>query len=61
VRAVARRHNIRLVEVDIESDNAGATLAAAFGINESCWGVHNKNTKTTNARKVGDDAIKNSD
>ena len=43
VRVKARLHNIRLVEVDIESESAGVTLAEAFGINESCWGVYNKN------------------
>ena len=42
VRAVAQKHGIRLVEVDIESPSAGSVLEAAFGINQSCWGVYNE-------------------
>jgi hypothetical protein len=32
-----------LVEVDIESPKAGLMMSNLFGIDESCWGHHNKN------------------
>jgi hypothetical protein len=34
-----------LVEVDITGENAGQVLADAFGLQESCWGIHNQNKK----------------
>jgi hypothetical protein len=34
-----------LLEVDITSENAAQVLADAFGLEESCWGIHNQNKK----------------
>jgi hypothetical protein len=44
VRDFVRQHpSHKLVEVDISSPMAGQVLANAFGVDESCWGQHNRN------------------
>jgi len=52
VRDFAAKHpSHALVEVDIADENAGATLAHAFGLKEECWGHYNKNSgRHSNAR-----------
>jgi len=39
-----------LVEVDIESDNAGKTMEEAFGIDAACWGQANSNAENNVSR-----------
>eukprot|EP00559_Dactyliosolen_fragilissimus_P006956 CAMPEP_0184855424 /NCGR_PEP_ID=MMETSP0580-20130426/681_1 /TAXON_ID=1118495 /ORGANISM="Dactyliosolen fragilissimus" /LENGTH=250 /DNA_ID=CAMNT_0027349935 /DNA_START=270 /DNA_END=1019 /DNA_ORIENTATION=+ len=46
VREVVKKHaGIRLVEVTIDSPNAGEVLEENFGIPKQCWGQSNKNKK----------------
>lgn len=48
VREFVRTHPSHpLVEVDISSPSAGETMATAFGIPLSCWGLHNQNKRIT--------------
>uniref|UniRef100_A0A7S4AVE0 Sulfotransferase domain-containing protein n=1 Tax=Pseudo-nitzschia australis TaxID=44445 RepID=A0A7S4AVE0_9STRA len=45
---VAEHPSHALVEVDIAHEDAGKTLAEAFGLKEDCWGHYNKNDKDSN-------------
>jgi hypothetical protein len=46
IRDFSQQHpSMHLLEVDITSENAGQVLADAFGLEESCWGIHNQNIK----------------
>mmetsp|Transcript_9328 Transcript_9328/g.23989 ORF Transcript_9328/g.23989 Transcript_9328/m.23989 type:complete len:93 (+) Transcript_9328:1209-1487(+) len=45
VRAAAKKFGVRLVEIDIESPTAGATMSRAFGIRSACWRRANWNRK----------------
>ena len=42
---VATHPSHTLVEVDISNPSAGETMAQAFGIPSTCWGVHNQNKR----------------
>mmetsp|Transcript_29261 Transcript_29261/g.41422 ORF Transcript_29261/g.41422 Transcript_29261/m.41422 type:complete len:282 (+) Transcript_29261:115-960(+) len=44
-RFVDRHTSHRLVQVQIDSANAGELMEEAFGIDKQCWGHHNKNHK----------------
>jgi predicted SnoaL-like aldol condensation-catalyzing enzyme len=54
VRDFVRKHPThRLVEVNITASDAGTIMANAFGLNEECWGHHNKRgNRTRLARNV---------
>jgi len=43
VRDFVRRHpSHALVEIDITDEASGKIMADAFGLDEKCWGHHNK-------------------
>ena len=44
---VASHPSHALVEIEITDEDAGKTLAAAFGLREECWGHFNQNKKPT--------------
>ncbi len=44
---VASHPSHALVEIDITDEDAGKTLARAFGLQEECWGHFNQNKKPT--------------
>jgi hypothetical protein len=48
IRDFVRKHPThRLVEVNITANDAGKVMAKAFGLNEQCWGHHNKRGNRT--------------
>ena len=55
IRNFVQRHPSHgLLEINILSPTAGKILASVFpNLNESCWGLHNKNKKRDNIKKGG--------
>eukprot|EP00536_Pseudo-nitzschia_multiseries_P008123 jgi/Psemu1/256921/estExt_Genewise1Plus.C_2000080 len=49
---VAEHPSHALIEVDIASEDAGATLANAFGLKEECWGHYNKNDGRSDSQSI---------
>ena len=48
IRTFVKQHpSHRLVEVQIEDEDAGVTMEKAFGIPRTCWGHSNKNKRIT--------------